>query len=261
LVAGLAQLDCDRDRLTLLAAGSEECHIEYAKLLSVHNKLVSLVSPATPTTLRATERSVGGILVNKVAVNKIVGLTLFSLAGFLVFFAVNQLYKTNWASYLTVLFSAGLGAGFYSLTISRSYILQRTYNPQYDLAYYIRYVLGLAAGIILGCLGYDFLKGAQAFAGKGVATAFGPVVLAVVGGYSAEAVSQILQRIAETLVTVIKGSEKKEVERKEQAAQSEASNLVVRTKNDVAKRLQKAVGKAEGEAKGEIQAIIDDLLD
>lgn len=152
--------------------------------------------------------------------------------------------------FLLIFFAAGLGSGFYSLTTSHAYIMQRTYNPQYDQAYYIRYILGLVAGMMLGCFGTQFFDLMQ----KGSTALPAPVVLAVVGGYAAEAFSQILQRVGETLVTMVSGGEKKEVQRRERAVKAEADLREARNKAKTAKDLQDMAGKLDPQAQ---QAIND----
>jgi hypothetical protein len=102
------------------------------------------------------------------------------------------LERLNW------LFSAALGAVFYVLFTALDYVKNRTYDPRYNSIYVIRFVLGLLAGLILAAILQNNL-------GTGTAGKFGPSVLALLGGFSTEAVYQILQRLVEVLLAAVRG--------------------------------------------------------
>jgi hypothetical protein len=103
------------------------------------------------------------------------------------------LERLNW------LFSAALGAVFYVLFTALDYVKNRTYDPRYNSIYVIRFVLGVIAGLILAIV-------MQNNFGQGeVAKKLGPSVLALLGGFSTEAVYQILQRLVDILLAAVRG--------------------------------------------------------
>jgi hypothetical protein len=136
--------------------------------------------------------------------------------------------------------------------------VERRYDPKYNQVYFVRFVLGLTSGTILGYFGQN-LMGSSA---GDVARKFTPPILALLGGYSAEAVSQILQRVADTLVTMVRGSNDDVVKAKSDAAESKAQQKLVEAKTALAKPLEAAKAKAEGhstqaEVLSEIQKAMD----
>ena len=157
--------------------------------------------------------------------------------------------SSNLCGILMLLAAAGLGSGFYGLYTAYDYYVNRTYDPRYNQTYLVRYILGLTAGTILGYFGTNML-GAGSSAGPATAAEtaktasmakdLGPSVLALVGGYAAEAVSQILQRMAETLVTVVRGSNADELKAKQEELKSKTKQELVQKKMDMLKPLQKA---------------------
>jgi hypothetical protein len=103
------------------------------------------------------------------------------------------LERLNW------LFSAALGAVFYVLFTALDYVKNRTYDPRYNSLYVIRFVLGVLAGLILAIVMQHDVGGGT------TAQKFGPSVLALLGGFSTEAVYQILQRLVEILLAAVRG--------------------------------------------------------
>ena len=232
----------------------------FSLAMKVHRQLSALVAPATPISLQVTERVGRTFRIRNPAMNILIYLTLFCLVGFSVTFIPFKL-TGSWQQIVrsfNLLFAAGLGAGFYSLSTSRRYILQRTFDPRYNQVYYVRFVLGLAAGTILGHFGLNMTTG-------NLATQLGPGVLSIIGGFSADAVAQILQRLADTLVTIVRGSNQDEIEARERKVKAEAAEVRNRDRNEAVKKLQKLLPMAQGDNidkfRKEIQHTIDELLD
>ena len=255
----LAELNVLKDRgyfSTNEKVDVEKFSHNYISAIKVHNQLVKIVSPATPESIKATERIGNSFRIKNSATNILVYSTLICLAIF-VATAMPIKISENLSEItrsLNLLFAAGLGAGFYSLSTSRQYIRDRTYNPSYNQIYYVRFVLGLAAGTILGHFGTNMTTGP-------LAQQLGPSVLAIIGGYSADAVSQILQRLAETLVTIVRGSNQHEIERREREIRADASESIIREKNQIAKKLQRISGDKLDEQSPSARKNIDNLID
>ncbi len=208
--------------------------------LAVHGQLSTLLAPVTAKSIAATELW-RGWLIKTPLVWVLLSLGVLSLVVYI--FTVVRLpaehASRGAAFHLNLLAAAGLGAAFYSLFSAYRYIVERTYDPRYNVHYFARMILGLMAGYILASFGSSLLTG-------DLAVQLGTSVLAIVGGYAAEAVAQILKRVSDTLVTLVRGSGQDLVDAKikEQKAQL-ATRLMEATKDlspDVQKRLRDSLG-------------------
>jgi hypothetical protein len=119
---------------------------------------------------------------------------------------------------LNWLFGAGLGASFYVLTKTQPYLVDRSFDPKYNNAYLCRFVIGIVAGVILA-----FTAGAIIGKDAGVLAKLSSGVIAIIGGYSAEAVQQVLQRLADILVAVVRGDNSAQVKAELAAVNAEKS--------------------------------------
>jgi hypothetical protein len=117
---------------------------------------------------------------------------------------------------LVSLSAALLGSYFYSLYTANKYFINRTFDRKYVTYYNVRIVIGMIAGFILAnFVSFDKFNNASL-------NSLSFILLAIIGGFSAEAVMVILKRIMATLVTLVKGDmndilESKEREYKEKA--------------------------------------------
>lgn len=228
LDARLAQLFGDDDGSLL---GSAALRLDAA--LDVHRRLLPLVAPATPKTLRASK--------NTLTSN--VPLTLIGTLGALgfVLLVVGTVAASSpisvWlgAEALTLLGAATLGSAFYALASASKYLRKGVYDPRFSRTYVIRFGLGVFSGFILGEFGPTLLSFVDA---EGELLAVGPAVLALIGGFSAEAVGQLLQRISDTLVAAIRGPAS-------ERAEADADKRVLASKSKVAADLQDALTNPE----------------
>jgi len=179
--------------------------------LDVHAQLTALVAPASPDSIRAS------VFFKNYALLLI---ALIGLASFVVFLVPALVFPKsvqNVSGAMEIFrtaAAAGFGAAFYSLYTATPYLRDGTFEPKYNQVYLIRFVLGVFAGVILANFATDLLDTKQ--------FSFGVTTLALVGGYSAEAVAQTLQRVADTLVTLVRGnaSDRAEAEAAKEKAQS-----------------------------------------
>jgi len=132
-------------------------------------------------------------------------------------------------------FGAALGAAFFSLFNAHEYVKNRTFDPKYNSVYLIRFVLGVIAGLILGNLGTLFKDNAM-FA------RLGPGVIALLGGFSAEAVNQILQRLVEIMVAVVKGSNDDAAKAREEQLKAKLATQLSDAKQTVGQEVVKILG-------------------
>jgi len=112
-------------------------------------------------------------------------------------------------------FAAGLGSAFSTLWAVNGYVVARTFNPRYNSTYLVRFVLGLIAGLVLASIAPSI------FTSGTTMKQFGPGLMALLGGYSAEAVNQILQRLVDVLLAAVKGGVGPQVEAREKAIKTE----------------------------------------
>lgn len=187
---------------------------DLADLVAIHAQLSKRIAPATPISLRETApmKRGYGLFIRNAAVNFFVVVSIVSLVLFVGLSVAATVYKSQstlplgpfaWLSDLAILASAALGASFYSLWTARKYIQERTFDPRYNQVYVIRFLVGLLSGTILGYFGESLIPASDAESTR----QFGTAGFAIIGGFSAEAVVKILQRVAETLVTLVSGPE------------------------------------------------------
>jgi hypothetical protein len=163
------------------------------KLIELHGALAKAVAPATPVSLEATMpvRGPFGFLRRPSVVGWMVLAALVSIGG------LGMAVAKQWET-LGWICGAGLGAAFYGLFTANEYAKQRTFDPRYNSVYMIRFFLGVIAGVILARI--------PIFNDDSTLKTLGPNIIALLGGYSAEAVNQILQRLVEIMVATVKGS-------------------------------------------------------
>jgi len=106
-----------------------------------------------------------------------------------------------WTS-LNAFFGAVLGASFYVLVKTQPYLANRSYDPKFNASYISRFFTGIIGGLILSIAFGPFLSGKL---GTELGQSLSPGVLALLGGFSAEAVEVILQRLVEVLLTAVRG--------------------------------------------------------
>lgn len=112
---------------------------------------------------------------------------------------VNQLFFISIAS---------LGACFHGLFTVNRYIVDGTYDPNYETTYLVRFLLGVMSGLILASLiDTDPTSALYALARP---------LLALIGGFSASVVYRVLQRLVETVERLL-GVESDKLEAKQRS--------------------------------------------
>ncbi|KVN36676.1 hypothetical protein WJ63_34425 [Burkholderia pyrrocinia] len=211
-------------QLAALTAATPLMPAQQHLLATLHRKLAALVAPATPqavTLLDLHRRSahplawLGPVPLIRLLTVSALGFLFAVIAtslsphvssenidrGFLQSDGAQLLWNT-----LFLLCCAGLGASFATLFQAHRYIAASTYDPKYDASYGARLILGVIAGLIL----VEMLP-AQLFA-QGSMQSFGRPALAMLGGFSATAVHRVLQRLVDTLETLVQGDRSGDVD-------------------------------------------------
>jgi len=188
----------------------------------VHASLSELVKPATPESLEASVPRKGWARVVWPRVTDILIVTTFVAVAA---FATGAWLQGRWgnAAQLAYLGAALLGASFSGLFTAYKFIQNRTFDPASGSSYMVRVVLGTVSGLILANIGSSLISpgGTQT---TGALSALGPGTLALVGGYSADAVNLILQRIADTLVTTVRGNSDDAIKAKQAQLEAESKS-------------------------------------
>ncbi len=191
-------------------------------LAYAHSVLSELIAPAKPQTilLLATERAkkrlfqfLGPIpLVRQMMLAALVFLVAFILIGLSSKVNTNidagNILKSSGLDLLVnelfFLAAAGIGASFAALYKINRYVVEGTYDPKYISSYWIRFVLGLIAGLILAEL-------LPLETGEIASASFSKPLLALIGGFSASVVFRILNRMVRAVESLVKGDISEEI--------------------------------------------------
>lgn len=249
-IAQMASLSIKLDETLKIQLGQVSDVDHYKDDLSlaikVHNQLSRLITPVSAASLIATQPGI--FKHNTIMMVSIIStiVSLIILIGNLFWTEIlpitvddeskRQLFR-GLLDYTSVVFAAILGSGVYSMYTARKYLVKRTFDPKYNSVYTLRFVLGIALGTILGLFGDDLGVSGHGAEDAGVAEKLGPVVLAIVGGFSSDAVASILQRLAETLQVIVKGNGESMVEFETEKAmnleKNKATKILLDIKNQV----------------------------
>ncbi len=119
---------------------------------------------------------------------------------------------------LNALMGASLGASFYVLLKTQPYLINRCFDPKYNASYLTRFITGVIGGVILATAVGPALGSRL---GNGPGATLTPGILAILGGYAAEAVEQVLQRLVEILLAIVRGDGSAETRAKAAAEQAD----------------------------------------
>ncbi|NQZ12671.1 MAG: hypothetical protein HRT35_36430 [Algicola sp.] len=197
-------------------------------LAAIHNRLSELVSPAKPETivLMADEKAKASPFLFLGSVPLIRRMMLMAITSLLLLITLSLSPYINNENMVASMFdmkgtellfvqsilmaSAAIGASFAALFKANSYVTDGSYDPKYESSYWVRFVVGLIAGIILTQLIPINLDAVADAAGASTGTSAGGVshaalriTMALVGGFSANLVYKVLDRIVETVQSFI----------------------------------------------------------
>jgi len=99
---------------------------------------------------------------------------------------------------------AALGAAFSNLSMINRYIEHANYNPTFEGSYWVRIVLGLISGVVLGEILFDLVARDVAEA-SGLAPAGERIVLAFLGGFATAPVQRLLTNLSDAVGTLLQG--------------------------------------------------------
>jgi hypothetical protein len=183
------------------------------KLVTAHSSLTEIVKPARPDTLLLLAdttqtswlcRVLGPVaLIRQLTVIAVVFVVLFITLTVFQFDDSLASSRQDLAifAFLRLLYylaAAGLGAAFAALFKANGYIVAATFRLQYAFSYWIRFTLGLVAGLLLA----TFVPVREA---PDSIISFSPALLALLGGFSASVLYRILTRLIDALEWVVQG--------------------------------------------------------
>lgn len=249
------------------------------EVLKLHRSLSKRIAPASPKTVWLLCKESHKVkwlnfLGPVVLIRRLMFTALFSLICFIAISLSPQInfeniksgiYALNGFDLLVVmsflLTSASLGASFSNLFQANQYIVKNIFDPKYESSYWIRYVLGIIAGIMLAMV--IPVPDANKVGEAHLAVASRPM-LAMLGGFSASLVYRIMFRMVFAVESIFIGKQSEETERK--LANLQMSNDI-ELENGRQKFLNKLFklqsqinhGKSAKEIDEEVQKIISEI--
>jgi mannitol-specific phosphotransferase system IIBC component len=224
----------------------------------VHDQLLRLVAPASPGSIEASS-------LRPSRNPALFAICLFAAASFAIFVipivisaVAKDLLNKDLNDMLQIIGGAGLGSSFYALHTASHYIESGRFDPKYNNTYLIRFGLGLLSGLILAYFLKDFLNINTTNSNGPTLAKIGVSALALVGGYAAEAVAQILDRVSDTLVALVSGSDKDKIEAAKQKADADSDKKTTQAISETVRKLQQAVNDTD--PKAAVQKVMADLL-
>lgn len=230
-----------------------------SELLAVYNHLVEVVKPASPGTLLLFEESrqstswftfLGPLLIVRqfmmaaiVALATLLGMSLTPhlnnetiQLSLLEGSGLHQVVRL-----MFLLAASAVGASFYALFKMNSYISEGTFDTKYASTYWSRFVLGLVAGMLMSELFVVFIPATDAI-GDGDGSMASPTyllkpILAILGGFSANLVYRILNRLIEAVESIFRGSTDEIVAQKQDAFELRSQAMANRLRNAAVKNL------------------------
>jgi hypothetical protein len=236
------------------------------QLTRAHNELVRLVAPATPRSILVVSegrRSALSMLGPVRLVRQMLVVVIVFLVAFLLLASSQEVNETSGdffhSSGLPVLINGlfyvvagGLGAAFSALFTAHRYIKEQIYDPKYESTYWLRFILGLMAGLLLPAL---IPLGADGDAG-----AVSRPVLALLGGFSASVLYRILERLVTTVETLVRSDPRTMRTVSREVATARASEQTALERLTLVGDLRRLESQARADGDGRLADGIDDLI-
>lgn len=158
--------------------------------------------------------------------------------------------------------AAGIGASFAMLFQLNDQIVNRTFDPDENASYWVKFFLGLVAGFILVAL---VPIGSSTEGATTGAQALGPPTIALLGGFSASAVYRILTRMVEALESIFSGGAREQMLAAEKAAVFRAAEETGQARMTVASQLVQiqqrvALGMPPHEVSAQLRDVVATLV-
>jgi hypothetical protein len=249
--------------------------LDIRELNTIHARLARIVEPAKPRTILLLDREgrkkgffkfLGPVpFIRRMILAALICLVLFIVISLSPI--IND-EKDAWDMFkhqgfelllkeFFLLCAAGLGASFTALFRANRYIADSTFDPKYESSYWVRFTLGIIAGMILATL---------IPIEESVESDFAKPLLAMLGGFSALVVYRIIERLVETVASFVRGDPQRQLESqtreiKTKAAEDEAKNRFKLASDLMKVQDQIGTGMKTEEIKKKIGALVGKLTD
>lgn len=208
-----------------------------------HSQLSKIVSPAKPNTLVLFEKEekssffkfLGPVgLVQRmliIAIFSLIALICLSISPYVTGDPKSFGLTTNHGislliNQLFLISAASIGASFAALFQVNSFIKDATFDPMYESTYWVRFTLGLLAGMMLATLiPLETFDNAN-----GQIDGFERPLLSLIGGFSASVVFRILTRLTTAVETIFKGDIKEIIESRDLVNNMKIEQLNIQNK-------------------------------
>jgi hypothetical protein len=242
----------------------------FRSLAKAHDDLVRVVEPATPRGILLLEaekpkNAVARVLGPTVLIRQLVVVALTFLVAFVALAVSTDAASTSdpalktsglsalW-DILYLLSAAGLGAAFAALFRGTREVKAATLEQRAEASYWALVVLGLIAGLLLAIV-------IPIPGDKGLTKP----LLALLGGFSARAVYQILERLVDAVVSLFGDAPAEDPEKLRRDAAAQAALDARETRVELAARLARlhAEGGADADASAirkRVAELVDELL-
>ena len=168
-----------------------------------------------------------------------------------------------------LLAAAAIGASFSALFKANSYVTAGCFDAKYESSYWVRFVVGLISGIILTQLipiNLDAVAetaGQSSGMGGSMSHAALKITMALVGGFSANLVYTILDRIVETAQSFISPKQPEDLETVKQSLQNQFNADKLAHEMRLSQELmaiQQVVAKTPSMTSSEFQTLLSHFL-
>jgi len=201
----------------------------------IHQTLTKLVAPATPRGILLLSqqeesfwRFLGPIpMIRQLIAMAIVSLLLFVSVSLSEFVNTTEMAKSLLSHYgwellineVFLLTAAAMGASFAGLYQANKNCVEGKYDPRYDSSYWVRFVLGLIAGLTLAEL-ISVTPDSNENLPLG---SLSKPLLAMLGGFSSDLVYRLLSRLVETVESLVRGGTRELIQQRAQYAREKAA--------------------------------------
>ena len=253
--------------------------VDISDLVDTHDFLSQLIEPASPKTILLLDmeqkrKSVFKFLSPVALVRQLMVASFLSLLIFVALMASpyidgeklaeDVLSASGLEQLLRLMFymsSAGLGASFAALYKANFYIAKGSYDPTYEASYWIRFSLGIIAGLLLALLISERSISNDGMLSHGVARP----LLAILGGFSADLLYSFLNRMVETFKSLFESNARDMIDAKELEGKAKLANMEVQKRMQLAQRLmdmqqQISTSSDPEEVKQQLNDLVQNLI-
>lgn len=152
--------------------------------------------------------------------------------------------------------AASLGASFTALYTANTYISKGTYDPCHQSSYWIRFLLGIIAGLLLSLLISARSIQPDGMLSEGIIRP----LLAILGGFSADLLYTFLNRMVETCKSLFEGGTQDILDAKAKLAELEAGGRMKLAQNLMQMQQQLGAETDLEQFKQQINEILQNLV-